>query len=199
LCLSCHADKKASDIKNRVHSPAVRDCLRCHDPHQSANENQLLKPVSGGKSENLCLSCHNTGLNVPAKGSRHAALDGGCSTCHTTHRTGDRGKREFDSHLTKDAPALCIDCHDPKDATIAKAHNDQPIAKSDCLTCHNPHQSKSPKLLQAFLHQPFGDKDSCATCHQPAKDGKVVLTRRLARVRAVAICAIASRAPSQMP
>ena len=26
LCLTCHADKKASDIKGTVHPPAVRDC-----------------------------------------------------------------------------------------------------------------------------------------------------------------------------
>jgi predicted CXXCH cytochrome family protein len=177
LCLACHAEKDASNIKSRVHPPAARDCIKCHDPHQSANEKQLLKPVSGGKGENLCLDCHKTGLNVPEKGSRHAALDMGCSTCHVTHKTGERGKREFDYHLTKDAPALCIDCHDPKDAVIAKAHDDQPIAKSDCLTCHDPHQSKSRKLLQAFVHAPFSDKDSCATCHQAPKDGKVVLTQ----------------------
>lgn len=181
LCLSCHADKSATGIKNRVHAPAVRDCTTCHDPHQSANANLLLKPASGGKAENLCLGCHNTGLNVPEKGSRHAALDSGCSTCHVTHKTGERGKREFDFHLTKDVPALCIDCHDPKDEALAKAHNHQPIAGSDCLTCHDPHQSRSPKLLQAFLHAPFSDKDSCATCHRAAKDGKVVLTHASSR------------------
>src|ERR1700755_1359171 len=27
LCISCHADKKAADIKGTVHPPAVRDCL----------------------------------------------------------------------------------------------------------------------------------------------------------------------------
>src|SRR6266545_3507912 len=55
LCLTCHADKNAAEIKGRVHRPAVRDCVKCHDPHQSANEKQLLKPMSGGKDENLCL------------------------------------------------------------------------------------------------------------------------------------------------
>ncbi|HEX7959951.1 MAG TPA: cytochrome c3 family protein, partial [Terriglobales bacterium] len=85
LCLTCHTDKNAADIQGRVHPPAVRDCVKCHDPHQSANEQQLLKPASGDKTENLCLTCHTIGLNVPEKGSRHAALDMGCSTCHTVH------------------------------------------------------------------------------------------------------------------
>ncbi len=177
LCLNCHEDKKAADAKGRVHAPAVRDCIKCHDPHQSANENQLVKPVTGGKDENLCLSCHNIGVGAAAKGSRHAALDMGCSTCHVTHKVGDPNKREFRQHLTKDAPGLCIDCHDTKDASLAKAHQDQPFATADCLSCHDPHQSTRPKLMQAFVHSPFeGGKDSCASCHQPAKDGKVVLT-----------------------
>src|ERR1017187_5026057 len=88
LCLSCHADKDATQIKGHVHEPAVRDCLKCHDPHTSANKNQLLKATSGDKKDNLCLTCHTQGVNVPDKGSRHAALDSGCDTCHLTHKTG---------------------------------------------------------------------------------------------------------------
>ena len=52
LCLTCHADKNAAGIKGTVHPPAVRDCLKCHDPHTAANKNQLLKPTSGGANEN---------------------------------------------------------------------------------------------------------------------------------------------------
>jgi predicted CXXCH cytochrome family protein len=180
LCLSCHSDKDATQIKGQVHPPAVRDCLTCHDPHTSENKFQLLKATSGGAKENLCLSCHQTGLNVPEKGSRHAALDMGCETCHTTHKTGAIGKREFDFHLTKATPALCLDCHDAQDANLQKAHDNQPFATADCVTCHDPHQSRSPKLMQAFQHNPFENR-MCDTCHQPAKDGKVVLTQADAR------------------
>lgn len=176
LCITCHPDKDAAQIKGVVHSPNVRDCVKCHDPHTAENKNVLLKTMSGStKADNLCLDCHTTGLNVPAKGSRHAALDMGCDTCHTIHKSGGNPDREFRYHLTKTSPALCLDCHDPKDAKIAKAHQNQPIEKADCLTCHDPHQSKSPKLMQAFQHNPFESK-SCDTCHAPAKDGKVVLT-----------------------
>jgi len=176
LCLTCHADKKAADLKGTVHSPAVRDCLKCHDPHSSENKNQLLKPASGDEKQNLCLSCHNTGLKVADKGSRHAALDMGCDTCHTTHKTGEAGKAEFDFHLTKASPALCLDCHDAKAADLQKAHQNQPFDKADCLSCHDPHQSPSPKLIAKFAHPPFAEKQ-CEVCHAPAKDGKVVLTQ----------------------
>jgi len=176
LCLTCHADKKAADIKGTVHPPAVRDCLTCHDPHASDNKNQLLKPLSGGEKENLCLSCHQTGLNVPEKGSRHAALDMGCDTCHLMHKTGPEPTTENKFNLAKASPALCLDCHDAKDADLQKAHQNQPFATADCLECHDPHQSSSPKLMVKFMHAPFA-AGGCDLCHAPAKDGKVVLTQ----------------------
>ena len=176
LCLTCHADKNAADLKGTVHSPAVRDCVKCHDPHSSDNKNQLVKASAGGEKENLCLTCHQIGLKVPEKGSRHAALDTGCETCHVTHKTGEKGKPEFDFHLTKAAPALCLDCHDAKDASLQKAHRNQPFSTANCLTCHDPHQSAAPKLMAKFVHPPFGEK-TCEVCHEAAKDGKVVLTQ----------------------
>ena len=176
LCITCHADKNAADIKGEVHPPGVRDCLKCHDPHQSDNKYQLLKPTSGDKDQNLCLSCHNQGLNVPATGSRHVALDMGCETCHTIHKSGERGKLEFDYHLTKGTPSLCVDCHDPKDAGLITAHRGQPFGSANCVQCHDPHQSAQAKLMQKFTHPPFADK-TCEICHAPAKDGKVVLTQ----------------------
>jgi predicted CXXCH cytochrome family protein len=177
LCLSCHEDKDAKRSKGVVHSPAVRDCVKCHDPHVSDNKFQLRKATSGDQKENICLTCHTVGLNVPAKGSRHAALDMGCETCHLTHKTGERGALEFDYHLTKATPSICIDCHDGKDAGLQKAHQNQPFGTANCISCHDPHQSASPKLLQAFVHPPFADKQ-CEMCHAPAKDGKVVLAQQ---------------------
>jgi predicted CXXCH cytochrome family protein len=100
----------------------------------------------------------------------------GCNTCHVTHKTGKHGTQEFDYHLVKAAPELCIGCHDPKDAGVSKPHNGQPFEKAACTRCHDPHESNSPKLMQKFVHVPF-TPGACDSCHQPAKDGKVVLTQ----------------------
>ncbi len=132
--------------------------------------------MSGDKKTNLCLSCHDTGLNVPKGGSYHAALDMGCDTCHLVHKTGADPTLENRYHLTKTAPAICVDCHDPKDADLQKAHQNQPFGTANCLECHNPHESPAPKLMASFTHEPFADKN-CDVCHAPAKDGKVVLTQ----------------------
>jgi len=180
LCLTCHADKDAAQLKGTIHKPAVRDCLTCHDPHTSDNKFQLLKPTSGDKKDNLCLSCHNQGMDVPEKGSRHAALDMGCDTCHVTHKSGAELTIDNRFHLTKAVPALCLDCHDVKDASLQKAHQNQPFGTANCLTCHDAHQSAAPKLMAKFLHPPFAEK-SCDTCHAAAKDGKVVLTQATAK------------------
>ncbi|MGE5735435.1 MAG: cytochrome c3 family protein [Acidobacteriota bacterium] len=178
LCLTCHADKDATQAKGHVHQPAERDCLTCHNPHSSDNKNQLLKASSGStKSENLCLTCHNQGVNVPEKGSRHAALDLGCEMCHVTHKTGTDLTAENKFHLTKNTPALCLDCHDAKDANLIKAHQSQPFGTANCLQCHDPHQSAAPKLMAKFTHPPFADK-TCEICHAPAQDGKVVLQQK---------------------
>jgi predicted CXXCH cytochrome family protein len=178
LCLQCHADKDARQAKGHVHSPAVRDCLSCHDPHSSNFKNQLLKSPAGEGKENLCLTCHSTGLDVAAGGSRHAALDMGCDSCHESHKVGTEMDGVF--HLTKSAPGLCMECHDVNDAALVKAHRNLPFQKADCVGCHDPHQSSRPKLLQAFVHRPF-EESQCETCHSPAKNGKVVLTKSTVR------------------
>ncbi len=176
LCVTCHDEKKAANIKGTVHPPAVRDCITCHDPHNSDNKNQLKKALTGDEKENLCLSCHKTGLNVPEKGSLHVALSMGCDTCHLTHKSGEEPTLENKFHLAKNTPALCLDCHDAKDADLQKAHQGQPFATANCVQCHDPHQSAQPKLMAKFLHPPFEQK-TCEICHAPAKDGKVVLTQ----------------------
>lgn len=175
-CLTCHDGMKTGAGNSVVHAPAAQACLTCHDPHVSANKNLLKKAPSGERKENLCLACHTQGLNVPPKGSRHAALDMGCDTCHVTHKTGQADKRENRFHLTKDAPALCLDCHDMKDKKLAEAHHNQPVAAADCLSCHEAHQSSKPKLAQRFQHQPF-ESGGCDSCHAEAKEGKIVLTQ----------------------
>jgi predicted CXXCH cytochrome family protein len=176
LCLQCHEDKKAVAGQNSLHPPAVSDCTQCHDPHVSPNKNHTLKPLSGGKSENLCLKCHAIGLNVSAKGSRHAALDTGCDTCHVMHKNGDPTKPEFEFHERKPPQELCVECHDVKNEALVNAHHGQPLGGSNCLSCHNMHQSDGPNLVQQFAHAPFVKK-SCDICHQAPKDGKIVLTK----------------------
>ena len=51
LCLTCHADKKAAEIKGKVHPPAVRDCLKCHDPHTARQQESTAEGDRGDKKD----------------------------------------------------------------------------------------------------------------------------------------------------
>ncbi len=176
LCLKCHTDKTAAPGQGLLHPPVAKDCTMCHDPHDSPNKDHLVKTLSGDSKENLCLRCHNKGLDVSANGSRHAPLDMGCDTCHVIHKKGVRGNPESNLHLSADPHTLCVGCHDVKNESLVKAHQGQPFEKADCLACHAVHQSDGPKLIQKYAHTPYASK-SCDACHQAPKDGKVVLTK----------------------
>ena len=176
LCLQCHENKKAVAGQSSLHPPSASGCIQCHDPHASTNRNHTLKPLSGGKSENLCLKCHAIGLNISEKGSRHAALDTGCDSCHVIHKTGKPGTLESEFHQLKDPRARCVECHDVKTEAIVNTHHGQPLEGSNCLSCHDMHQSDGPKLVQRFAHSPFAG-NSCDICHLAPIDGKIVLTK----------------------
>ena len=177
LCLTCHADKKAAESKGKFMPERARlpEMPRpaCHGQQERAAE----AADRGHQTGQPLLVCHNTGVDIPKGGSRHAALESGCDTCHVIHKSGDPSQREFANHLTKDAPALCLDCHDVKDAAMMKAHQDQPLEKADCLQCHDPHQSEIAEPDAGISARSFAGKQ-CDNCHQPAKDGKVVLMQK---------------------
>jgi predicted CXXCH cytochrome family protein len=202
-CTSCHEIRVNKDITRVKLITATPVCALPHLPcgqesgrHQgdgasargsrlpdlprSAHERQQESApeacLGRGEGEPLPQAATRLDEYLPAKGSRHAALDAGCDTCHVTHKTGAEPTMENRFHLTKAAPGALLDCHDAKDADLQKAHQNQPFATANCLECHDPHQSASPKLMAKFQHAPFEAK-SCDTCHAPAKDGKVVLTQ----------------------
>ena len=88
-----------------------------------------------------------------------------CDTCHQAAVTPhpQKGKKTF--KLTQEVPGLCSQCHPP----LGKAkHVHPPVKDGMCTTCHNPHDSGEPKLLQ----QPI--KDLCLSCHPDKADYKYV-------------------------
>ena len=104
LCLTCHADKDAATLKGTVHPPAVRDCIKCHDPHTSDNKNQLLKPESGDKGQNLCLDLpqprtERPGKRQPPRRARHGMR-------HLPHHSQDRRSRQAGVRFSPDQEPL---------------------------------------------------------------------------------------------
>lgn len=177
LCFTCHDDKRPQPAQLSLHPP-VRSgtCTACHDPHGSQAPNLLRRATeSRDPAENLCLGCHRNLTAQIQKPMQHAAVDLGCATCHTTHKSTPAGSVEGLFHLTKSQPELCLDCHDASDASLQAAHLNQPFASSRCSECHNPHGSDRAKLLNNFLHFPFAEKQ-CDACHEAPQQGQVVLS-----------------------
>jgi len=98
----------------------------------------------------------------------------GCGTCHTTHKSEPASEPQGIHHLNSPTPALCLDCHGADVPALNKAHQNQPVEKSNCAECHNPHGSDAPKLLNSFVHAPF-DGGGCDTCHAAPNNGTVQL------------------------
>ena len=157
--------KKRPIIKGTVHPPAVRDCLHLLTiPMPATTESAPEAPCQAGKRKTSALSCHQTGLNVsPRKGSRHAALDMGCDTCHLMHKTGLRGRQtENRFNLAKASPALCLDCHDAKDAdTLQEESASEPALRHGRL----PGMSRSASVL---ISQADGEVHACSVLRRGA-------------------------------
>ena len=89
LCLTCHADKDASQIKG--YGSSSRSARLPEVPRSAYVGQQESVAESASQATRKIISASRaitTGVNVPEKGSRHAALDMGCDTCHVTHKTG---------------------------------------------------------------------------------------------------------------
>ena len=96
------------------------------------------------QEQNLCLECHTQGVNVPAR--RQPSRSARHGLRHLPRYPQDRRARQSRSSTSisrRRRPALCLDCHDAKDAALIKAHQGQPFATANCVQCHNPHQSAS--------------------------------------------------------
>lgn len=175
LCYGCHDNKKPSASQTTVHFALRKErCITCHDAHSSSAP-QLLKRAAEGRDResNLCLTCHPQIEELLKKPTQHAAVDMGCATCHTTHKSEPAGKPEGIFHLTKPPADLCMDCHGTDVPALRKAHQGQPVEKANCAECHNPHGSEAPKLLNSFVHAPLAA--GCDTCHAAARGDKIQL------------------------
>jgi predicted CXXCH cytochrome family protein len=79
-------------------------------------------------------------------------------TCHRPHHSANA---RLAVEPTTD---LCSQCHDLKEKAFAAAHLAIEAKAIDCMSCHNPHASKDPKMMKAKVHAPFGSR-KCDACH----------------------------------
>jgi len=197
-CLTCHgSDPKVTAILNspmavmgdRRTPFAMGGCMACHGP--SENHIAMKAPYpdvvfagphkSPAEARNqVCLSCHESGLRMNWVGSTMQRNGVACTDCHTAHAAKD-------PILVKATqPQICFTCHAQQRSDSYKySHHPIREGKVVCSDCHNPHGSPGDtKSLKEFTvnetcynchadkrgpmlweHQPV--RDNCLNCHTP--------------------------------
>ncbi len=177
LCLLCHDETETRLHEERyIHEAFADECISCHDAHSSPS-NKLLR----GKAEELCFQCHDREPILSEKTShRHGALteEDTCLNCHLGHGSN------FPKLLAHGGLELCLGCHDREMESeggkiltnMALLFRENPVlhgpvARGDCMFCHNPHQSSNASLLvepyPPEFYAPFSEDRYrlCFQCH----------------------------------
>ncbi|WP_456382451.1 cytochrome c3 family protein [Persephonella sp.] len=95
---------------------------------------------------------------------------GACAICHQVDEHGKVIKKGKKYPLTKGrVDELCYSCHKER---YVKKYDHKPVKKGECLKCHDPHQSDTPKLLTAKTVPLL-----CVKCHGPQEAKKLKIKK----------------------
>jgi DmsE family decaheme c-type cytochrome len=190
-CIECH-EAQALTIERTYHGTTENRCLECHSQGaaehiQIARERQEAGPIlafSKLPSEEVnetCLRCHEKGKQANWTGGVHDRRDVSCLSCHSVHSF-----RSVEAQLktARDAET-CATCHPAIRAkSLRTSHHPVREGRIECASCHNPHDSTTPKMISAswvnekclechtekrgpFLWEHAPVRESCLTCHDP--------------------------------
>jgi DmsE family decaheme c-type cytochrome len=203
ICQTCHAkvyDRLAQTAMGTLflkHPQTAEEKLGCETCHGPASEHV----ASGGKSfagmvrftkcaqntpherSEVCLKCHQKRARLFWSGSIHEEKGLACTTCHVVHTAPGMKSRYQLANLTVED--TCKTCHKEQVAAEWKfSHHPLREGKMNCASCHNPHGTASPRLINAinirelcfnchaqyrgpFLFQHPPVLEDCFNCHQP--------------------------------
>lgn len=203
-CTKCHDESESAPVLSILKSKhavmadprtpfADQGCMGCHGPskaHLAGAQGGGKRPqpdvVFGADSQTpiakrneTCLGCHESGMRMHWKGSRHETENLACTSCHVAHT-------QSDPILAKTTQAeVCLNCHKSRRAEMLRPST-HPMrdGQMSCTGCHNPHGSTGPKLLVKdtinetcytchaekrgpFLWEHAPVREDCANCHKP--------------------------------
>ena len=124
---------------------------------QSAKQAPPAKPDPSKKTVNIKFGPAPLPANEKSAWQHSPYAAGDCSICH------EKNDRKAPGKVSIAGNELCYGCHE-EFATIMKAKYKHAPATSNCIGCHNPHDSKQRKLLYADTYS------QCVSCHVGIKE-----------------------------
>ena len=157
ICSTCHLNSHQQNMmEDNVHARNDVNCSGCHRVH-GGKDVGLLK----AKEYELCLGCHPSVEGQFAQPYRHPVNDDivRCSECHLT-------LDETRTELSLNGSNACLDCHNEFQGPFPFEHQatvDYSTEEGGCVSCHSPHGSAQPRML----NQPYGPPhyQLCTQCH----------------------------------
>ncbi len=150
LCTSCHNGKTGSFntddanlTKYTVPDPIAPVCLKCHDKQEKLWKSKRFhhEPADSGR----CNKCHNSHASNNIFYLRKPVWEL-CTGCHKDKIDG--------GHIVRTFSRVMHPTHDVKDPS-------RPGKELSCISCHNPHVSNTPFLLQSKTTMGL-----CSRCHK---------------------------------
>jgi predicted CXXCH cytochrome family protein len=103
---------------------------------------------------------------------KHSPVQKGCTECHTPHASAKA------PHLLKaEEKALCLKCHKADKPAFLARHNNYPVARARCTSCHDPHGSDRGGILYTNVHKPVANKQ-CIQCHNAPTSSNPFATKK---------------------
>ncbi len=171
VCAGCHK-YEASSFQTNPHMQAgklfteFQGCETCHGPGalhaKTQNPADIRDPrkMEPSAVNAICLGCHDRGKQALWMGSTHETRSLACTTCHSIHH----GYRHL--LVKENEKDVCFQCHQDVRAQLwRQSHHPIREGKLDCTSCHNPHGTIAPYLVDALTVN-----DKCFECH-PEKRG----------------------------
>jgi DmsE family decaheme c-type cytochrome len=157
LCSGCHqTSHQQSMLEGNPHAAADVSCSSCHGVHGSGHATLLKQDQPG-----LCWGCHGDVEGQFAKPYRHPVNDGivQCTECHLSLDVTSR-------ELTLNGTNVCLECHNEFEGPFPYEHmalRDYSTEEGGCVTCHEPHGSYHPRMLNQPYESPHFQL--CSQCH----------------------------------
>lgn len=199
-CAGCH-DDIADGFDLTIHGRLamferpgeMAGCEGCHGPgslHADSGDPELIttfRTLSGSKSAQVCLDCHEKGTAMEWMGSTHAINDVACTDCHGIHvsrqivvdtvptdtvaaffrSTLEHPDAPQPKSLLKDVEALvCFDCHQDQMAQFSySSHHPVREGHMTCSDCHS-----RDGAIHGNTPIDFTTNERCLNCH-PQHEG----------------------------